>query len=129
MLGPMSCEARESLRLHANGEEDEGEAGVVEAFLDGEDGVVMEPAGGEGILRENKLAAEENTVGEFRDDLRSDPIQFFHDIGAERVEGFGIMAMLAHIIDVVFEFVEHVTAEMVDFVGTLEVTRSEEHTS
>jgi len=58
-------------KLYPNRQQDEGEAGAVEAFLDGEDGVIVEPARGGGVLREKELAAEKDAVGEFRDDLRA----------------------------------------------------------
>src|SRR6266850_978455 len=114
---------QQRVRLHADGQEDEREAGTVEAFLDGEDGVVVEPAGGDGVLRENELAAEEDAIGVFGDDLGGDAGQFFHHIRAERVEPFGVVAVLAHVIDIVIDFIQHVSAQAVDFIGALEVAR------
>ena len=47
--------------------------------------------------------------------------EFFDDVGTERVEAFGVIAVVAHVIDKVVHLADDVGAKAVDFVGALEI--------
>ncbi len=82
-------EARTFTQVQADREDDHRDAGVLEAALDHEGGLVVENARGEGVLVEDELAGDEEAARIFADEVLRELLGFDCDLDARRELALG----------------------------------------